>query len=252
VKGYHYDFARNKGTGRTTVFGVSDDATHREHRRKTVVAFGNKVSAYEPVIKTHVEALIARVRLFMGEDRIVALSSLLHRFQLNALFEVIFGRELHVPLPPPGEEDTLSQGFHTTSGFIFTAAWLPWLSWILNTSPVQSFIQKPKYQADGSLLPLSKFFLTAAKIITVEHPPPVLNSKTQPSILQNYLAVPGDDSRHMGISQIAIESLNLIFAGQGSTTAALTSILWQLGTPEGIQWQRKIRDLTLEMRHLRL
>ncbi|KAF2808157.1 cytochrome P450 [Mytilinidion resinicola] len=240
-KGSFYDFARNKTTGRTTVFAAADDATHREHRRKTIVAFGNRVPAYAPVVKRHVEVLIERMKQFRNENGTVSISSLLHRFLLNTLFEISFARELPAALPPPGEVDTLSQGFHMVSASIFTSSWLPWLNWVLNTGPVQKIIQKPKYEPDGSLVPLSRFFQLAEQVITQDQPALEVHTKSQPSILQNYLAVSEDDSRRMTVPQINIESINLVFAGQGSATAALTSILWQLGTSVGRPWQKKIR-----------
>jgi hypothetical protein len=104
-----YDMARNKATGQSTIFTASDDATHREYRRNTAVAFGTKVPAYAPVIRTHIDALIGRKRPFTQEDGIVNLPNRLLKSQLNLLFEVSFGRELPVPVPPPGEEDTHSQ-----------------------------------------------------------------------------------------------------------------------------------------------
>ncbi|KAF2493661.1 cytochrome P450 pisatin demethylase [Lophium mytilinum] len=240
-KGSSYDFARNKATGRTTVFAAADDATHREHRRKTIIAFGNRVPAYAPVIKKHVEALIERMKRFTREDGVVDIPGLLHRFLLNALFDTSFARELPVALPTPGEVDTLSQGFHMVSASIFTSSWLPWLNWVLNTGTVQKMIQKPKYESNGTLVPLSRFFQSAEQIIAQNQPALETNTKSQPSILQNYLAVPENDSRRMTEPQINIEAINLIFAGQGSATAALTSILWQLGLPAGRPWPQKIR-----------
>ena len=65
---------------------------------------------------------------------------------------------------------------------------------------------------------------------------------SQPSTVKNYLSVPEDNSSHMSPDEIWRESFNLIFAGPGITAAALTSVLYRLGTPEGHKWQSKIRE----------
>lgn len=47
--------------------------------------------------------------------------------------------------------------------------------------------------------------------------------------------------------QIWRECFNLVFAGPGSTAAALTAIFFELGSPHGRKWQERIRaDLSTE------
>jgi len=45
----------------------------------------------------------------------------------------------------------------------------------------------------------------------------------------------------MGPHQIWRENFNLVFAGPGSTTAALTAIFFALGSPYCREWQKRIR-----------
>jgi hypothetical protein len=45
----------------------------------------------------------------------------------------------------------------------------------------------------------------------------------------------------MGPHQIWRESFNLVFAGPGSTAAALTAIFFELGSPHCREWQKRIR-----------
>jgi cytochrome P450 len=50
------------------------------------------------------------------------------------------------------------------------------------------------------------------------------------------------DSRYMEPEQLFRECFNLLFAGPGSTAAAVTGVLERLGSEEGVAWQERIRS----------
>jgi len=50
------------------------------------------------------------------------------------------------------------------------------------------------------------------------------------------------DLRHMDPEEVYRECFNLLFAGPGSTAAAVTGVLERLGSEEGISWQGRIRN----------
>jgi benzoate 4-monooxygenase len=77
--------------------------------------------------------------------------------------------------------------------------------------------------------------------------PEKAQKSSQPSILKSYLSVPDSDTEDMDPYQVWRECFNLAFAGPGSTTAALTTIFFELGSPHSRKWQERIRaDLSAE------
>jgi cytochrome P450 len=125
------------------------------------------------------------------------------------------------------------------SKFAWGAAYLPWFGWFMSTRLMVYLTRRPTYDADGNMTGLAAL-ATQTRELILSHPDRVRKS-SQPSILGNYLSVPESDAKHMIPIQIWRECFNLTFAGPGSTAAALTAILYELGSTSGQDWQDRIR-----------
>ncbi len=126
-----------------------------------------------------------------------------------------------------------------TSKVAWGASLLPWLGWLMSTSPVVELTRRPTFDAQGRLTGIAALASRTQDIVIHHHEQSIKSS--QPSLVKNYLSVPKDHSSHMSPAQTWRESFNLTFAGPGSTAAALTTVLHHLSTTDGQKWQSRIR-----------
>jgi benzoate 4-monooxygenase len=157
------------------------------------------------------------------------------------MVEIIFGATV---CPEPWTDTEASAGVLAGMREISKMAWggslLPWFGWLMSTRFMTKLIRKPKYDAAGYMIGMGALAFRTRTMIMSE--PEQAIKSSQPSVVKNYLSVPEDNSSRMSADEIWRESFNLIFAGPGSTAAALTPVLYRLGTPEGRKWQTKIRE----------
>jgi len=245
-KGNFYDFGRDAHTQEGSTFSARTDATHREHRRKVVgpALLTSKVASYEPIISRNTSILLSRLtdaRSSSEDASTVNVAPYIHRYTFDTLIEIVYGE----PICPQPYTDTKAArnvltGFRDLSKLAWAAALLPWFGWLMSTRPMVALTRRPTYDPEGNLRSIAALAANT-RDLTFAHPEKVLQS-TQPSILKNFLQVPPTDPKHMSPSQIWRECFNLAFAGPGSTAAALTATLYELGSnPRGPGWQTRIR-----------
>lgn len=237
-----YQFGRHNPQTEN-IFSSRTDASHREHRRKVVgpALSAAKVVSYEPVISKNVSVLVSRLKALLEDRSAINVATIIYRYTFDTMVEIIFGAPI---CPQPWTDTEASTGviddFREVSKMAWACSLLPWFGWLMNTRFMTMLIRRPKYDAAGNMVGM-QVLASRTRNMVMSQPEEAIKS-TQPSIVKNYLSVPEDNSTHMSPDEIWRESTNLTFAGPGSTTAALTSILYRLGTPEGREWQSKIRD----------
>ena len=170
----------------------------------------------------------------------------IHRYTFDTLIEIIYGEPIcsQPYTDTPSSHNVLSD-FRNLSKFAWGGSLLPWLGWLMATRPMVYLTRRPTYDSQGNLTSIAAFASRTRELVFA-HPERALES-SQPSILRNYLQVPESDTKRMLPAEIWRECFNLMFAGPGSTAAALTTILYELGTPHGHEWCERIRaDLGLD------
>jgi benzoate 4-monooxygenase len=241
-KGEFYDFGRDRRKRLESIFSAKTDASHREHRRKVFgpALSGAKIAGYEPIVSKHVDVLLSRLEAVVNNDTTANIANLVHRYTLDTLLEVLYGPTI---CPQPYTDAPTASGilgaFRTKTKMAWGVALLPWFGWLMSTGPVVDMMRKPKYDSKERLIDVAALAADSRKLIFA-HPEQALQSQ-QSSIVRNWLEVPAEDTKKMTPGEVWTEAFNLTFAGPGSTAAALTSILFCLGTPEGQFWQEKIR-----------
>jgi cytochrome P450 len=126
------------------------------------------------------------------------------------------------------------------SKFIWGVSYIPFLAWLMSTGPMIKLTRKPTFNKAGIPSGIGAL-ATRAKVLLLEDSS-LVTGVDQPSIAKSMLAMEKGDSRHMGPEDVYRECFNLLFAGPGSTAAAVTGVLERLGSDEGMSWQEKIRN----------
>jgi len=245
-KGDFYDFGRDANTQAGSIFSARTDATHREHRRKVVgpALLTSKIDAYEPIISKNTSIFLSRLANAISSSKdasTVNVAPLIYRHTFDTLLEIVYGE----PICPQPYTDTKAAlnvliGFRDLSKLAWGAALLPWFGWLMSTRPMVSLTRRPTYDSEGNLTSIAALAANTRDVI-FDHPEKALQS-THPSCLKAYLQLPPTDPKHMPPAQIFRECFNLAFAGPGSTAAALTAALHELGSnARGHEWQARIR-----------
>ena len=217
---------------------------HREIKRKVVgpALSTSKVLSYEPTISKHVGNFLSRIADALPEDAsTINVAPYIHSYTFNTMIEIIFGES---DFPKPYTETPGSQGILTTfrnfSKWAWGASLLPWLGWLMSTRPMVYLSRRPTYDSEGNLTGLAAL-VAASRHLIFEHPERALQT-SQSSIVRSYLQVPESDTKRMLPDELWSECFNSVFAGPGSTAAALTTILYELGSHHGHGWQDRIRS----------
>lgn len=243
-----YLFGRDPDPAERTrsIFSTKSDAEHRVKKRKVLgPALGSaaKVGRYEGVILRHVDVLVSRLRAEMPEDgtgRSVNLAPLLHRFTLDAMLDLVWGPALSsVPYTDLESAGDLSSGFRMLGKMAWACSVLPVFGWLANTRVAGAVLRRPKYSKDGEVMGVPGL-MGAARDLILNHPQRIVGS-SQAVILKYWLEVPAEDPGRMTPAEMGSEAFNLMIAGPGSMAAALTALVFQLGTEEGWVWQEKLR-----------
>ncbi len=185
--------------------------------------------------------LLSRLTQALCAGSIVNIAPYIHHFTFDTFVEIIYGE----PLCPKPYTETLGSrnavsAIKGISKYAWGAGLLPWLGWLMSTRPMVFLSRRPTYDKQGNLTGIAALADHTRDVI-LAHPERALQSD-QPSIMKNWLQVPESDAKHMVPHEVWRECFNLIFAGPGSTAAALTSTVYELGTVEGREWQARIRS----------
>ncbi|PKX94040.1 putative cytochrome P450 pisatin demethylase [Aspergillus novofumigatus IBT 16806] len=252
-----YDFGRNRGSRPESIFAAKTEASHRVKKKKVVspALTSTRIATYKPVIDKHVQILLARLQsrlkgpIHDGENNGttgVNMAPVVHQFTLDTLLELLFGPNLaaHPYTNTPAGEGVCSN-LRIMSKMAWSFSLWPAFGWLMNTRPVDAMLRRPTYSKQGVLTGMADLMGVAMPKL-LRNPQQVVASP-QPSIVKSWLEVPLDDANHMTPAEVASEATNLIIAGPGSTAAALTAVIFYLGTKEGQSWQEKIRDQSLDL-----
>ena len=243
-KGDFYNFGRDATTQAGSIFSARTSVIHREHKRKIVgsALSTDQIKTYEPVISRNVSILLsrlARARESRQNASAVNVAEIIHRYTFDTIVETIYGEPLcSEPYTDTRAAHGVLAGFRALSKMAWGTSLLPYLGWLMSTRPMVFLIRRPTYDAQGDLTGIAALAARTRDLIFT-HPDKALHSN-QPSILQNFLRTPDSDNKWMRPSEIWRECFNLTFAGPGSTAAALTAILYELGNPHGHEWQERI------------
>lgn len=178
-----------------------------------------------------------------AKDGVINVAQPVHALTFNTLAELIYGPSL-VPSDQSWTETTAGKGIlpalRAISKFSWGASHIPLLGRLMTTDLMKKLTRKPTFDSAGNLTGLPALAVKAQELL-VENPDLVLGVE-QPSIAKSMLSIEKGDSRHMEQQEVFSECFNLLFAGPGSTAAAVTGVLEQLGTDEGQKWQEMIRN----------
>ena len=238
-KGSFYDFARNPYTGLGSIFSARTAADLRDHRRKVLNgAFsGSSLAGYQPLISKHATALVREMDLQTQQSTQVNISPLIQVFTTNLNFELIHGLSIS-DLSTKAQLGVL-HGLSTVSKFSFGFSYLPLLGWIVASRPGRRILRKPKLDpVTKEPIEMAALFARSADAVW-RRDDEISAPDAQPSFLKAWLTASKPEVK-MDKEQIAAESLNLVFAGRGSTATALTLILHKLGSESGRPWQDRI------------
>ncbi|RJE19119.1 hypothetical protein PHISCL_08546, partial [Aspergillus sclerotialis] len=243
-----YLFGRDPSERARSIFSTKSETEHRVKKRKVLgPALGStaKVGRYEGVVVRHVGVLVSRLRsaraMEDGKGKSVNIAPLLHRFTLDAMLDLVWGPALSsLPYTDRPTAGDLSSAFRTLGKMAWACSILPAFGWLVNTQVAGAFLRRPTYSKDGELMGIPGL-MAAARGLILKYPEQVVES-SQPGILKHWFEVPADDPNRMTPAEMGSEAFNLMIAGPGSTAAALTALVFQLGTKEGQVWQEKLRD----------
>lgn len=164
----------------------------------------------------------------------------IHRYTLDTTVAIVFGESLSSqPYTDTKSAGDILTGFRTMSKMAWGASLLPWFGRLMSTPLMTRLTRRPTLDEQGNFTSVAALIADTRDLALV-HPEKTVRS-TQSSILKNYLQVPKDDTTHMSPDQIWRECFNLMMAGPGSTAAALTAVLYRLGSNHGHYWQDRIR-----------
>ena len=244
-KDHFYSFGGDPQANTGSIFTAPTDAIHREHKRKVVgpALTPSKVADYVPIISRNVSVLLSRLAEAQPSSKntwTVNVAPYIHRYTFDTSTAIIFGESLS-PQPYTDRKcaGDILLGFKNIDKWAWGASLLPWLGWLMSTRPMQRLSRRPNLDAEGNLTSVAALAADSRDLVLV-HPEKAVKS-TQPSILKNYLRVPKGDTAKMSPDEIWRECFNLMIAGSGSTAAALTAVLYRLGSSHGRYWQDRIR-----------
>lgn len=246
-KGDFYAFARNPSTRTSNVFSARGHAEHRDRRRKVVGAAltSAHVRTYSPVVSKHVHLFLSRIAsaATTAKDGVINIAEPVHALTINMMVELIYGPGV-TPSAEPWTETTAGKGIlpimKTISKFSWGASHIPLLGRLMSSKLMMKLTRKPTSDNAGNFTGLSALFAKAQELVVKN--PSMARDTEQPSIAKSMLSIEEGDSKHMEPQRVLSECTNLLFAGPGSTAAAVTGVLAQLGTAKGQKWQETIRN----------
>lgn len=241
-KGPFYDFARDAHTQAGSIFTARTDAIHREHKRKVVGAalLANKIATYEPTISRNVHTLVSRLTEAQSSSTTATdVCSFVHRYTLDTLMEIIYGQQAGCePYTDTKQSRDVLPALQKLSKMAWGSSLLPWFGWLMSTRPMVYLTRLPTYDFEGNLTAIAALVKLGHELVFSQSE--LSLEGRQPSVLKNYLQVPESDTKRMDPEQMFRECFNLNLAGPGSTAAALTAIIYELGTHRGREWQNRI------------
>lgn len=243
-KGDFWNFGREGPNEAGNIFTARTNACHKDRKRKVFgLALTNaKVATYKPTISKNVSNLILRLnelRAASEDKSTIDIAETIHRYTVDNQVDIVYGQSV-CPVAftdwPPARG--VIGSFESSSRLIWGILLLPILGKIMRLSAVTSALRRPTHDASGNETGIGSLVSAAQKVVRSE--PEKITEVGEPCILRYFLDVKESDSKYQEPDQVLRESVNLMFAGQGSQAAALTATLYYLAIPIGHQWQRWI------------
>jgi len=250
IYGYNAGIERDIiATGASSVFSAPTREEHRRRRRALLnAAFATgRITSYEPVIAKHAAELQHRLLEAiqgMSASRAVNIATFIHRYTFDTTIDVVFGPSIspvaYTDLPAA---KNVLQDYRAASKWTWATLMLPSLRSVMSTAFMQRNTRRPKYDANGLLIGVGALVARSRQLVCQR--PNDVQEQQRASIARNLLisdTEASETTKHLSDpAQVWGECFNLTFAGPGSTAAALTAVLFQLGNPVGRKWQRRIR-----------
>ncbi|KAE8380515.1 cytochrome P450, partial [Aspergillus bertholletiae] len=242
-----YVFGRPHDNRVRSIFALKADAEHRQRRRKVVgpALTSAKIARYESVITKHVDLFFTRAEAESssrqgGTMTTVNLAPLAHRFTTDVTVELIYGPgTVSHPYTDSAAGAMMCSVMRMLSKMAWSFSLCPSYGWIMNSRLVGTVLRKLTVNKQGG--PTGMMALRALSYPMIFQRPGQISLPVQPGLVKSWLEVPLDDASRMTPDEVYSEALNMVFAGPGSVAAALTAMVYQLGTREGQVWQEKLR-----------
>jgi hypothetical protein len=170
----------------------------------------------------------------------VNIAPLVHRYTFDTMIDLVFGPSISPsPYTSLPEAQHVLEDYRVAGKMTWAAGMLPWLRWFMAISMMRPSTRRPKYDTHGNLIGRGALATNSRQLIFEQ--PQVVKTTEQPSIVRN-LMLSGSDKTNLysDPAQVLGESMNMTFAGPGSTAAAITTVLYQLGTNQGKEYQDRI------------
>ncbi|KAH7306079.1 putative cytochrome P450 pisatin demethylase [Rhexocercosporidium sp. MPI-PUGE-AT-0058] len=244
-KGDFYVSARDPATGTSNIFSARTHTEHRDRRRRIVgAAFSpSNIRSLSLIVAKHVQSLISQLSTASetAKNNTISIVDPIHAFTFNSMVEIIYGPSIS---SQPWTETPSGEGilpvFRAISKFSWGPSHVPFLGWLMSTPPMIKMIRKPTFNAAGIPNGVTALISRARHLLSTE--PELVTGVDQQSIAKSMLTLGEGDSRYMELEDVQRECVNLLFAGPGSTAAAVTGVLERLGSKEGLIWQERLRE----------
>ncbi|MCJ1391583.1 hypothetical protein MMC18_004447 [Xylographa bjoerkii] len=233
-KGDFYAAAGDPDPKKATVLQMEKEQAHRDQSRKIVsvaLTYSHAIS-YEPLVSKNTSTLMEQLEgATQSSSHKVNIAPYLLRFTFDTMFEVTYGKSMDLQTAVDGTDIAFSVSHYIDLGFGF--ALVPWLSKLVNSRPMLPYARKDTFDKQGRPTRFTKLTRISRSIVLGPNVP-----QAHASILQNFRNVPMTDSKRMDPEEMCRETFNFVFAGPGSTAAALTCIIHFLGLQP--LWQSRL------------
>ncbi|MCJ1376937.1 hypothetical protein MMC17_000027 [Xylographa soralifera] len=258
-KGDFYAAAGDPDPKKATILQLETEQAHRDQSRKIVsVAFTySHILSYYPLMLRNTTTLMEQLEIAsQSSGHEFNIAPYLFRFTFDTMFEITYGKSMGLQTAVDGTDIAFSVSvgqqpvidllgiFHTLKsranrsgqhlidlGFGF--ALVPWLNKLVNSRQMIRYARKDTFDKQGRPTRFTKLTAISRSIALGTSQP-----QAHSSILQNFRKVPETDSKRMDPEEMCREASNYVFAGPGSTAAALTCIIYYLGLQP--LWQSRL------------
>ncbi|MCJ1417648.1 hypothetical protein MMC32_003992 [Xylographa parallela] len=230
-KGDFYAGAGDPDPQKASILQLENEQAHRDRSRKIVsVAFTySHALSYYPLMLQNTTTLLEQLEI--ASQYKFNIAPYLLRFTFDTMFAITYGQSMNLQTATDGTDIAFSVSHLIDLGFGFGL--VPWLNKLVSSRMMLPFARKDTFDKQGHPTRFTKLTAISRSIALGPYEPQV-----HPSILQNFRKVPETDRKRMNPEEMERETMNYVFAGPGSTAAALTCIIYYLGSEPF--WQSRL------------
>ncbi|KAI9815036.1 MAG: hypothetical protein M1827_002879 [Pycnora praestabilis] len=228
---------------RQHIFQVRSDGEHRQRRKRlAITGFSAKsIATYEQSISRNIALWIEQVeneRTFKGDAVDLAVS--IRYLTLDIVSEVSYGETLGFldawsDVRGILKEKETNKSTQAGIPIVFGASLVSWIARLLAWKPLNSFMRKPQYDADGQVCGFGALFQYTRDIF--ERAASGKADALPPSVMKNFLLPPTGIER-FNDNEAKRELVGLLVAGTGSIAAALSVVLNNIAKHG--EWQQRV------------